>query len=98
MAYRNLPEPKSKTESLPIRWRDYLRYWVRVALRTSIHWLGIPFTLFAWLTSTSPQPEFGVTWATYMSYWLLGMWVVFWLVFRGQGAMNWAKEKDRLER
>lgn len=97
MTYRNSPEPRPTTQSPPIRWRDYLRFWVRIALRTFIHWIGIPLILFVWSASTLPKPEFGPNMVSGASWFLLSVWGVIWVMIHGENVITWAKEKDRLE-
>ena len=103
MTYRNPPEPRPKTESPSVRWWDYLRYWVRVAMREVVQkafWLsGVVLWGAVWftadlqaLTNQSFNSFHFVAW-TYAGVWTLA--IIVGVVMK---AASWSKKKDRLER
>ena len=103
MFYRNPPEPRPKTESPSVRWRDYLRYWIRVTLRWAscqfIWLLGAVIWAAVWGTANLPAMEGNADKAFHGMAWMFaGVWV-FGLILGGlYKAVGWSKKEDRLER
>ncbi len=103
MFYRKKPEPRLKTGSPPIRWKDYLRYWVRVSLRWAscqfIWLLGAVIWATVWGTANLPVMKDNANEAFHgMSWMFAGVWTVGLILCGLYNAVAWSKKEDRLER